>query len=162
MADDTPAGEPFNLEQLKELIELMEKHGLTEVHLRRGPEQWRLRRGGHEVSHAAPVQFQPAMPMPAPAPAPISEAKAAPAPASSLPVIRSPMVGTFYLAASPEDPPFVTVGSTVKPDTVVCLVEAMKVFEQITADCNGTIDEILLQNGDPVEHGQPLFRVKPA
>ena len=72
------------------------------------------------------------------------------------------MVGTAYHAASPDDPPFVSVGATVQPDTVVCLVEAMKVFEQITADCSGTIEEILVNNGDPVDVGKPLFRVKPA
>lgn len=157
MADETAAsGEPFNLDQLKELIELMEKHGLTEVHLRHGAEQWRLRRGSHEVTQAVPVQAA----MPAPAPAPVAEA--APAPASNLHEIKSPTVGTFYMAADPKDPPFVSVGSTVKQDTVVCLIEAMKVFEQITADCSGTIEEILVQNGDMVDHNKALFRVKPA
>ena len=157
MADETPAaGEPFNLEQLQELIELMEKHGLTEVDLCHGTEQWRLRRGGHEV---VPAVAQPAAAVPVPAAAPVPEA----APAGGGGVeIKSPMVGTFYQAASPEDAPFVSAGSNVQPDTVVCLIEAMKVFEQITADCSGTIDEILVQNGDPVEHGQPLFRVRPA
>lgn len=160
MADETAASsEPFNLDQLKELIELMEKHGLTEVHLRHGAEQWRLRRGGHEVTQV-PVQAA-AAPAPAP-PAPTPVAEAAPAPASNLHEIKSPTVGTFYMAASPEDPPFVAVGSTVKPDTVVCLIEAMKVFEQIFADCSGTIEEILVQNGDMVDHNKPLFRVKPA
>jgi acetyl-CoA carboxylase biotin carboxyl carrier protein len=155
MADESPASsEPFNLDQLKELIELMEKHGLTEVHLRHGAEQWRLRRGGHEAAPVVPVQMAAA-----PAYAPAS---AAPAAASNLHEIKSPTVGTFYLAAAPEDPPFVSVGSTVKPDTVVCLIEAMKVFEQITADCGGTIEEILVQNGDMVDHNKPLFRVKPA
>ncbi len=165
MAKDTPpAGEPFNLDQLKELIELMEKHGLTEVHLRHGAEQWRLRRGGHEAVQMVPVQ-QAAAPAPAPVapstPVAAPEAAAA-APASNLLEIKSPMVGTFYQAPSPEDAPYVSVGSAVSPDTVVCQLEAMKVFEQIMADCSGTIEEILVQNGDPVEHGQPLYRVKPA
>jgi len=162
MADETPAaGEPFNLEQLQELIELMEKHGLTEVDLCHGAEQWRLRRGGQEF---VPVAPQPVAAVPVPAAAPPPAAAPAPetAPANTGVEIKSPMVGTFYQAASPEDAPFVSVGSSVQPDTVVCLIEAMKVFEQITADCSGTIDEILVQNGDPVEHGQPLFRVKPS
>lgn len=163
MADESPAAsEPFNLEQLKELIKLMEKHGLTEVNLRHGAEQWRLRRGGHEVAPVVPVQ----MPVAAPAYAPAPAVDVAPAPAavaaSNLHEIKSPTVGTFYMAADPKDPPFVSVGSTVKPDTVVCLIEAMKVFEQITADCSGTIEEILIQNGDMVDHNKPLFRVKPA
>jgi acetyl-CoA carboxylase biotin carboxyl carrier protein len=165
MANETPpAGEPFNLDQLKDLIELMEKHGLTEVHLRHGAEQWRLRRGGHETVQMVPVQqpvTAPAPSAPAATPAPAGEVSAA-APTSNLHEIKSPMVGTFYQAPSPEDPPYVTIGATVAPDTVVCQLEAMKVFEQISADCSGTIEEILVQNGDPVEHGQVLFRVKPA
>lgn len=162
MADESPApSEPFNLDQLKELIKLMEKHGLTEVNLRHGAEQWRLRRGGHEVTSVAPVQMA-AAPVAAPAYAPAPAAGLAPAAVSNLHEIKSPTVGTFYMSAAPEDPPFVSVGSTVKPDTVVCLIEAMKVFEQITADCSGTIEEIVIQNGDMVDHNKPLFRVKPA
>ncbi|MBI1310849.1 acetyl-CoA carboxylase biotin carboxyl carrier protein [bacterium] len=153
------ASESFNLEKLKELIELMEKHGLSEVHLRHGSEQWRLRRGGQET-----VQYVPAAPAPAPvavAAAPAAHAAPTPAPASDLPAIKSPIVGTFYSSPSPEDPVFVQKGSKVGPDTVVCIVEAMKVFNQITADVSGTIEEILVNNGDPVESGQPLFRVRP-
>jgi acetyl-CoA carboxylase biotin carboxyl carrier protein len=162
MADEVPASsEPFNLDQLKELIELMEKHGLTEVQLRHGAEHWRLRRGGHEAPQIAPVQSVPSAPAPVAQAAPAPTAQAA-APASNLHEIKSPTVGTFYMSASPEDPPFVSVGSKVQPDTVVCLIEAMKVFEQITADCSGTIEEILIQNGDMVDHNKPLFRVKPA
>ncbi len=88
-------------------------------------------------------------------------AEAEAAPASNLIDITSPVIGTFYEAPSPEDPPFVDVGSTVRPDTVVCLVEAMKVFNQITADCSGTIVEKVVGNGDPAEVGQVLFRVRP-
>ena len=74
--------------------------------------------------------------------------------------IKSPTVGTFYEAPSPGDPPFVTVGSKVGQDTVVCIIEAMKVFNQITADVNGIVTELLVKNGDAVEFGQPLFRVR--
>lgn len=74
--------------------------------------------------------------------------------------IKSPTVGTYYEAPSPGDPPFVTVGSKISQDSVVCIIEAMKVFNQITADVNGTITEILVKNGDAVEFGQPLFRVR--
>lgn len=161
-AKDAPgASESFNLDKLKELVELMEKHGLTEVNLRQGGEQWRLRRGGHEaIQMAQPIAYAPA-PAAAPAataaPAPAAEA----APASNLVEVKSPIVGTYYSAPSPDDPIFVQVGSTVGPDTVVCIVEAMKVFNQITADTSGTIAEILVENGDGVESGQPLFRVKP-
>lgn len=163
--DASSASESFNLDKLKELIELMEKHGLTEVNLRQGGEQWRLRRGGHEAIQLAPAQMAfpappPAVAAPAAAAAP-AEAPAAAAPASNLIEIKSPIVGTFYSAPSPDDPEFVQVGASVGPDTVVCIVEAMKVFNQITADVSGTIAEVLIENGDAVESGQPLFRVRP-
>jgi acetyl-CoA carboxylase biotin carboxyl carrier protein len=76
--------------------------------------------------------------------------------------ISSPMVGTFYTAPDPESPPFVTVGSSVGPDTVVCIIEAMKVFNEIKAEVTGTIERILIQNEQPVEFGQPLFLIRPA
>lgn len=163
--DDQTSNESFNLDKLKELIELMEKHDLTDVHLRHGAEQWRLRRGPQVVAAApsAPAAYA----APAAAPAPAAPAAAAPeaaapaAPASNLLEIKSPIVGTFYSSPTPEDPVFVTAGSKVTPDTVVCIVEAMKVFNQITADVSGTIEEMLVGNGDPVESGQVLFRVKP-
>lgn len=164
MADEAPtSNESFNLEKLKELIELMEKHDLTDVHLRHGAEQWRLRRGPQVVA-AAPAA--PQVPVAPPAPAPAAAAPAAPAAeaapaASNLLEVKSPIVGTFYSSPTPEDPAFVAVGSKVTADSVVCIVEAMKVFNQITADVSGTIEEILVSNGDPVESGQVLFRVKP-
>jgi acetyl-CoA carboxylase biotin carboxyl carrier protein len=163
MADDASSpSESFNLDKLKELIQLMETHGLTEVELSGATEQWKLKRGGHEqVVYAAPqVVPQAVAAAQAVAPQATAAAPAAPA-ASSLPVIKSPTVGTFYTAPTPEDPAFVEIGARVQPDTVVCIVEAMKVFNQITADCSGTIAEILVKNGDPVEFGQPLFRVQP-
>src|SRR5690606_21204907 len=99
------------------------------------------------------------------APAPQEAATAAPpiaaAPAASGVFIKSPTVGTFYSAATPEDPPFVTVGSRVQADSVVCLVEAMKVFNQIPAEVSGVVAEVLVNNGDSVEFGQPLFRITP-
>ena len=159
--DDQAGNESFNLDKLKELIELMEKHDLTDVHLRHGAEQWRLRRGPQVLAAApaAPVAY--AAPAAAPAPAAPAAAPEAVAPASNLLEIKSPIVGTFYSSPTPEDPVFVTAGSKVTQDTVVCIVEAMKVFNQITADISGTIEEMLVGNGDPVESGQVLFRVKP-
>jgi acetyl-CoA carboxylase biotin carboxyl carrier protein len=150
---------PFDLERLQQLIELMEKHGLSEVSLRRGQEQWRLRRGV-----TAPVMT--AVPMAAPL-APAAPAPAAtPAPAAAprddgLLVIKAPTVGTFYSSQTPEDPPFVSVGSKVSPQTTVCLIEAMKVFNPIPAEVAGTIAEVLVKNGDAVEFGQALFKVRP-
>jgi len=160
-SQDTPATtESFNLDKLKELVELMEKHDLTEVNLRQGGEKWRLRRGGHEAVQV-PVAYTAPQAIPAPAAAPAGTDTPATASASNLVEIKSPIVGTFYSAPSPDDPVFVQVGATVGHDTVVCIVEAMKVFNQITADTSGTIAEILVENGDPIESGQPLFRVRP-
>jgi len=148
--------EPFNLDKLRELVELMDKYDLTDVSLTRADQKWRLRRGSREAPAAAA------------APAPVVAATAAVAPAvpepqvdDGLVEIVSPTVGTFYSAASPDDPAFVKVGSKVEQSTVVCIVEAMKVFNQIPAEVSGTIVEVLVSNGDSVEFGQPMFRVRP-
>ena len=154
MSEDVPETEcPFDLERLRELIELMEQHSLTEICLERGKEKWKICRGSQQefVQVPAPVQA-----------APVSTLAAEPQEVAdnTLP-IKSPTVGTFYASPSPDDPPFVTVGTKVQPDTIVCIVEAMKVFNQIPAEVGGIIEEILVNNGDPVEFGQPLFRVRP-
>lgn len=165
MAEEQKAGgAPFDLGKLRELVEMMETHGLTEVSLSRGDEKWRLRRG-HEVLTAQPMAYPqfapPSVPVTAAA-APSAEAKPAAGPAESgLLVIKSPTVGTFYSSPSPDDPPFVSIGSKVLTDTIVCIVEAMKVFNQIPAEVSGTIVEVLVNSGDSVEFGQPLFRVRP-
>mgnify|MGYP002625846819 CR=1 FL=1 len=152
--------EPFNLDKLRELVELMDKHDLTEVSLSNADQKWRLRRGPREVL-VSPGQM--AAPVPAAAPS-----AAAPAPAATEPKaddglleIVSPTVGTYYSAPSPDDPPFVKVGSKVDQSTIVCIVEAMKVFNQIPAEVSGTIVEVLVNNGDSVEFGQPMFKVRP-
>lgn len=162
MSEESKKDEPFDLDRLKNLIELMEKHGLTQVDLRRGNERWQLQRGPQEY-----VQMMPAAPAPVAAqPVAASAAPATPAEPATPPddgtiEITSPTVGTFYTSPSPDDPVFVEIGSKVKPDTIVCIVEAMKVFNQIPADVSGEIVKVLVNNGDPVEYGQPLFKVKP-
>lgn len=168
-ADDAPEprgpeGGPFSLGALRELVKLMEQHGLTEVSLKSGETHWRLRRGpeagpgsGVSAGYSPPVAPPPAPPAPPPA----AESSGAAASAAGGVFIKSPTVGTFYSATSPDDPPFVTAGSRVQPDTVVCLIEAMKVFNQIPAEVSGVIAEVLARNGDSVEFGQPLFRVTP-
>lgn len=162
--------EPFDLVRLRELVEMMEKHGLSAVDLSSGSKRWRLRRGPAEVTHVvpggsfAPPPFPMMMPATAAAvpAAPASPpAAAASAPVSDLPAIKSPTVGTYYESPAPGEPAFVKVGSKVTSETVVCIIEAMKVFNQITADVDGTIAEVLVKNGDPVDFGQPLFRVRP-
>ena len=165
-ADVTPGGEnPFDLAKIRELIELMEQHGLSEIDLRRGAERWRLRRGPTEVMQMIPAAAYPGM-APVSSPPPIAPAVAAApgAPAASpdsdsVP-IKSPTVGTFYSAAAPGDEPFVAVGSKITAETVVCVIEAMKVFNQILAEVNGTITAVLAKNGDAIEFGQPLFMVR--
>lgn len=162
---DAPAasGAPFDLERLQQLIELMEKHGLSEVSLRRGPEQWRLKRGvTAPVMTAMPAMAPQPMPMPQAAPAAVTPS---PAPAAAkddgLLVIKAPTVGTFYASQTPEDPPFVKSGDKITATTTVCLIEAMKVFNPIAAEVSGTIAEVLVKNGDAVEYGQALFKVRP-
>ena len=151
---------PFDLDKLQQLVEMMEKHGLSEVHLRRGDEQWRLRRGAKEVPQFA--TSQPLMHAPVPVPI-VSAPSPAPQPGPVDPnagglAIKSPTIGTFYATPSPTDPPFVTVGSVVTPDTIVCTIEQMKVFNQIQAGVSGTITAILVKSGDAVEFDTPLFR----
>jgi len=158
MAEESEA--PFDLDRLRELVEMMEKHDLREVRLRKGDQRWVLRRGPQEVA-----TFAPAMPMHA-APHPVAPAAAAtPAPAAAVDdgslVIKSPMVGTFYRSPSPGEPPFVKEGDRVGRDSVVCLIEAMKFFNQIKAEVSGTIAKVLVNDGDPVDYGQALFKVKP-
>jgi acetyl-CoA carboxylase biotin carboxyl carrier protein len=160
-------GGPFDLVKLRELVEMMEQHGLTEVSLRRGEERWQLRRGPREVLQAVPHFAAPPAALGAGA-SPVASQGASPgAPAQAPPreegqIIKSEAVGTFYLAPSPDDPPFVTIGTRVEPDTTVCIIEAMKVFNKIEAGISGVIAEILVENGDAVEFGTPLFRVRPA
>lgn len=156
----------FDLDRLKKLLQMMEKHGVTEVNLESGEERWKVRRGPKEIltaPAAAQVVAAPAAPAPAPAaPAtPAAAPEAVETPAASGITINSPTVGTYYSAPTPDDPDFVKIGDVVKPDTVVCIVEAMKVFNQIPAEVSGKIVEALVKNGDAVEFGQPLFRVEP-
>lgn len=157
-------GNPFDLEGVRHLVELMEKHDLSEVSLRNGSQHWRLRRGNQVVAMpAAPFPAPPPPPPPpsGPAPAPPPTPASGAASEAGLLTIKSPTVGTFYPCPAEGEPPFVTVGSKVTPKTVVCLIEAMKVFNQIPADVTGTIAAVLVKQGEAVEFGQPLFKVRP-
>jgi acetyl-CoA carboxylase biotin carboxyl carrier protein len=161
-AEHAGTNEPFDLDKLRELIALMETHKLSEIDLRRGDQRWKVRRGPSEMMQMFPAPgFAPSILPPGPLPAPVpSNAEPQSTETREGVLIKSPTVGTFYAAPSPGDPAFVSVGSRVSEDTVVCIIEAMKVFNQITADVNGTIIAILVKNGDAVEFGQPLFRVR--
>lgn len=146
----------FDVERIRQIIELMEEHDLSEVDLQQGDEKIKLGRGTKAPVYAA------APPMAAPAP--VAAPGATPAPADDTAgtiTINAPMVGTFYSKANPESPAFVKVGDRVGPDTVVCIVEAMKVFNEIPAECSGTIVAVLANDQEPVDFGKPMFRVKP-
>jgi acetyl-CoA carboxylase biotin carboxyl carrier protein len=153
-------------EKIRMLIEMMSEHDLSEISLRDGEEEVVLKRGGPgEAGESGPPMMSPQMmyaPMPAQA-APAAAPPEAPPPAEDegLIAIKSPMVGTFYAASDPNAPPYVSEGSTVTASTVVCIVEAMKVFNEIKAEVSGTIAKCLVKNEEPVEFGQPLFMVRP-
>lgn len=153
---------PFDLARIRQLVRLMRENDLSEIDLRLQASRLRLRRGAENAIYTSVTP--PPMPAAAAAPAPASP-KEAEAPkaieTSSLLTITSPIVGTFYRSSSPEADPFVAIGAKVTEDSVVCIIEAMKVFNEIPAKVNGTIREVLLENGAPVEYGQPLFRVEP-
>jgi acetyl-CoA carboxylase biotin carboxyl carrier protein len=159
--DQSSSGDPFDLERIQQLVELMEQHNLREVKLKRGDQVWILRRGGAETPMPVPT-FVPQQ-IATPAQTALQQAAPAAKPASDegFAAIKSPTVGTFYSAPQPGDPPFVKVGDKVQHDTVVCLVEAMKFFNQVQAEVAGIITKILVHEGDPVEFGQPLFQVRP-
>jgi acetyl-CoA carboxylase biotin carboxyl carrier protein len=149
----------FDVRKIRRLIDLMKEHDLTEIDLQKGDVRVQLRRAGagsSPVLVSAPMASHPAVAGP---PAPESDASTAAESKSGIVVVKSPMVGTFYAAADPDSPPFVKVGDHVGPETTVCIVEAMKVFNQIPAELSGRILAVLAENGAPVEFGQPLFRV---
>lgn len=148
-------GDVFDLARIRDLISLMEECGLSEVDLKQAEQQIRLVRGG--LVAAVPAAVAPVQAAPVQAAA--SPVATAAADASHIKVIKSPMVGTFYSRANPKSDDFVKVGSKVSHDTVVCIVEAMKVFNEIPAEVSGTIVEILARNEDAVDFDRPLFKV---
>lgn len=149
----------MDIRKIKKLIELLEESGVAEIEIREGEESVRIARNlpyapAPVMNYAAPAA------LPAAAPSPIVAAcHAAPATPSGA-AVKSPMVGTFYRAASPTSRPFVEVGSTVKAGDTLCVVEAMKMFNQIESDLSGTVTAILVENGQPVEFDQPLFIIE--
>jgi acetyl-CoA carboxylase biotin carboxyl carrier protein len=145
----------IDISKLKELIALMKDNDLTEVYLEKGEDVVNVKRGACGVPVvAAPVQMAAAVAAPAAAPA-------APTPAGPQSTIDSPMVGTCYLAPNPDAAPFVKIGQSVTPDTVVCLIEAMKVFNEIKAEKSGVVEQVLVKTGQAVEFGQKLYSIRP-
>ncbi len=157
----------MDIRKVKKLIELLEESGIGEIEIKEGEESVRISRGvsgtpAAPAAYAPPPPPVPAAPAPAPAPAAAPAAAAEPeaaAPATAGHVVKSPMVGTFYRSPSPSSPSFVEVGKTVKEGDVLCIVEAMKMMNQIEADKSGTIEAVLVENGEPVEFDQPLFSI---
>ena len=152
----------FDVKRIRRLVELMNEHELTEVDLRQGEQRIRLRKGGDPivtgfVPAAAAAAHVPA----APAAGAVSGGAAAAAADENLLLIKSPTIGTFYSSPNPDSPPFVKVGDHVGPTTTVCVIEAMKVFNEIPAGISGQLVAVLVENGEPVEYDQPLFKVDP-
>ncbi len=159
MGSDNKTGtnRPFDTKTVEILVKLMAEQNLSEIDLHEGDHRIRLRRGGRVVT--APVAVAAPAPLAAPAAAVTPTAAAATAPSSKYHEIKSPMVGTFYAKPKPEADDYVKVGSRVKPDSIVCKLEAMKLFNDLQAECTGTIAEICVKNGQSVEFGTVLFRV---
>lgn len=152
-----------DLKKVRELINLMKENDLIEIEIADGDQKIHLKRPQPMTAHYVPSAL-PAAPAAPAAPAPAVQKPqpetAGPA-ESGLLEIKSPIVGTFYAAPNPEAAPYVKPGDKVKPDTVVCIVEAMKVMNEIKAEVSGTIVEVLVKDGQSVEFGQTLFRVRP-
>lgn len=152
----------MDIKEIKQIIELMNENELTHFHLEREGNKIKLQKGGDLEALQQALAMAPA------AAAPTAATTAAAEPAASDPntlpageiEIPSPMVGTFYRAADPESPSFADVGTEVGEDSTVCIIEAMKVMNAISAEVKGTITKVLVENGSPVQYGEPLFRVK--
>ncbi|MFI5222191.1 MAG: acetyl-CoA carboxylase biotin carboxyl carrier protein [Bacteroidia bacterium] len=158
----------MELKEIKELIRLVSDSGVSEVEVERGDFKVSIKKYAENtaVVHSAPLVHSPA-PMvvatTAATPAVPTEKMeaAATAPASNLVTIKSPMIGTFYKSSSPDKPPFVNIGDEIKPGKVLCIIEAMKLFNEIESEVSGRIVKILVENASPVEYDQPLFLVEP-
>jgi len=171
----------MDLKDIKVIVDLMKKNAVSEFEMEEGDFKIKLKRDSGKPRKGETVVVQEAAPMILPAaaaapvaaavataaPAPATPATPAAAPAAALapvtegPEVKSPMIGTFYRKPSPDADSYVEVGSVVEPDTVVCIIEAMKVMNEIKAEVKGTIAEVLAEEGKPVEYGQALFRIEP-
>jgi acetyl-CoA carboxylase biotin carboxyl carrier protein len=164
---DKEGKKTLDIRKVKKLIELLEESGIAEIEIKEGEEAVRISRmpTGGVVTHVAPTMMPAPAPMAAPAAAPVAATATggtpvAPARRANEHVVAAPMVGTFYASASPGAKPFVEIGSEVKEGQVLCIIEAMKMMNQIESDKAGKITAIMATNGDPVEFGQPLFVIE--
>ena len=151
----------MDIRKVKKLIELLDESGISEIEITEGEESVRITRNAPSVAAPAPAYVAPAFVAPAPEAAPTAPPATAAAPAAADDAdgyaVTAPMVGTFYAASSPGSPPFVQVGDHVNEGDTLCIVEAMKMMNQIEAEVSGTVKSIRVQSGDPVEYGQILF-----
>jgi acetyl-CoA carboxylase biotin carboxyl carrier protein len=158
----------LDLKQIKQIIDLMKRSELSEFEFEEEGFKIKIKRGaaGLPVISSSPIPVQTYAQTPAEAaalaqkPAPISSSSSAGTDEAGFGYVKSPMVGTFYRSPSPENPAFVDVNAKVEEKTVVCIIEAMKIMNEIQAETKGTIVEVLVENGQPVEYGQRLFKVK--
>jgi acetyl-CoA carboxylase biotin carboxyl carrier protein len=149
----------MDLRKLKKLIDLVQESGIAELEITEGEEKVKIVKGGAVSVSAAPIMAMPAAAPVAAAPAAASAAAAAESPEAGQEghVVKAPMVGTFYRSSSPDAKAFVEVGQAVKEGDTICIIEAMKLMNEIEADASGVVKAILVENGQPVEYGQPLF-----
>lgn len=155
----------MNIKEIKEILQLMKDHGLAEVEIEKDGLKLKLKKNGANVSYVDARGESASMVIPFPK-AEASESKGTSKPAveevNDAYVARSPMVGTFYASPAPDQPPYASVGKTVKPGDVLCIIEAMKLMNEIKCEVNGVVTEVLITNGQAVEFDQPLFKIKKA
>jgi len=150
----------MTIDEIKELLQIFNESGVGELEVQRGEDRLRIKRAGSNKEYMmAPAQQQPVA---APPPQPVSAASAsARAPEADGMLVKSPIVGTYYDAPSPEAPPFVKVGDSVEPGQILCIIESMKLMNEIEAEAGGTVIAKLVENGRPVEYGEALFSIRP-
>jgi len=151
----------MTIKEIKELLELFNSTDLAEMEVQRGENRVRLQRAATEVTHVLPAAATVAAPAPLPVAATLAPAPAPPAADDTSTLVRSPIVGTYYDAPSPDAAPFIKVGDVVEKGQVLCIIESMKLMNEIEAEVAGTVVAKLMENGRPVEYGEALFSVKP-
>ncbi len=155
----------MDIKDIKAIVDLMKKNSITEFELERQDSKIRLKRGsnggGPVVQYDEPIAAGSA-PVLLPVAVPSAPVGTPPIPATNEIEVKSPMIGTFYRAPSPEAASYVEIGTEISPESVVCIIEAMKVMNEIKAEVKGVITQVLVENAKPVEFGQPLFKVRPA
>jgi acetyl-CoA carboxylase biotin carboxyl carrier protein len=155
----------MTIDEIKELLQIFNESGVGELEIQRGEDRLRIKRAGANKEYVVAAQPQPVVavaPAPAPSmPAPANAAAPARAPETEGMLVKSPIVGTYYDSPSPDASPFVRVGDSVEPGQVLCIIESMKLMNEIEAETGGTIVAKLVENGRPVEYGEALFSIRP-